>query len=124
MSLYEVNVEHEFPARHAVRLPDGTLEPPHLHNWRVTACFRAERLDEAGLVVDFIQVQEAMRTITADLRGHDLNEVPELAGPGTSAEAVAQLLATRLGRAMGCRVYRLAVTEAPGCTAAYYPDGA
>ena len=41
-----------------------------------------------------------------------------------TAERVAEYLAGRLRDLLGGRdAYRLSVTEAPGCSAAYYPQG-
>ena len=101
------------------------MEQSHEHTWRVTATFRAGRLAEpAGWVVDFLQVQAAMNDIARQLAGVDLNDLPAFGGEGASAERVAKFLAEALGRRMKAdadKLYRLAVTEAPGCLAAYYP---
>ena len=42
--MYEVSVEALFSASHRLRLYDGELEPPHGHDWRVTATFRGDSL--------------------------------------------------------------------------------
>ncbi|MDY6913617.1 MAG: 6-carboxytetrahydropterin synthase [Planctomycetota bacterium] len=119
-------MEHEFIARHAIRLADGGFEDAHEHTWRVTAIFQAEKLDEAtGVVIDFVKVQQAMASIAADLDGRDLNTLPELAGASGSAERVAEVFAGRLIEALGeagKTLVRLAVTEAAGCSAAFYPN--
>ena len=123
--MYEASVEQEFVARHAVRLADGGFEDAHEHTWRVTATFQAEKLDESGLVIDFVKVQRAMALVAADLDGQDLNLLPELAGASASAEHVAEVFAGRLTKALGQAgkmLVSLAVTEAAGCSAAFYPD--
>jgi len=126
MGVYEVSVQCQFIASHAVRLPDGSLEESHEHPWRATATFRSERLDPVmGVVIDFLTVQEAMRAVAAELEGRDLNSMAQFGPGGASAERVAAFLAEALARRLGggCRLYRLALSEAPGCTAAYYPGG-
>ena len=120
-SHYEATVEHSFAASHSVKLADGSYEPMHLHNWRVTATFRSRQLDDAGFVVDFVAAQDALHRATADLVGGDLNAVAELAC-GPSAERVAELVARRVVESISARLYKVAVTEAPGCAAAYYPE--
>ncbi len=125
MSIYEVSVEHSFSARHAIRLPDGSWEPSHGHGWHVTATFRADRLEEpSGVVVDFLDVQRALQQIAGELGGTDLNTLADFEGQGASAERLAEYLARRLGNLLEtrARLYRLAVVEAPGCSAAFYPD--
>jgi 6-pyruvoyl-tetrahydropterin synthase len=126
MGTYEVCVECCFTASHAVRLPDGSLEPPHEHGWNVTATFRSEKLDPVmGVVIDFLAVQEALAAITSELEGKDLNALlADSSASGASAERVAEFLARALMRRLGggTSLYRLAVSEAPGCWAAWYPQ--
>ncbi len=126
MAAYEVSVECRFEASHAVRLPDGGLEASHNHPWRAAATFRTARLDPVmGVVIDFLAVQEAFAAVVGELEGSDLNRRSEFAGAGASAERVAEFLAGQLAARLGdrCGLYRVSVSEAPGCTAAYYPDG-
>ena len=124
MPTYEVAVEVRFAARHSVRLPDGNMEDPHEHDWRATAVFRAGQLDENGFVVDFAAVGDALRQTAAELSGADLNQVVPDDGSGASAERVAEHVARSLKCKLGRDVYCVRLTEAPGCTAAFYPDAA
>ena len=125
-STYEASVERSFNAAHALRLPDGTWEDPHQHRWEVTAVFRSADLDETmGVVVDFVEVDEALKTITDELEGADLNKLDALADGRPSAERVAELVAGLLAERLagGSLLYCVGVTEAPGCRAAFYPRG-
>ncbi len=125
MGTYEVSVECHFTARHAVRLPDGGMETPHEHTWNATATFRSDHLDPVmGVVIDFLAVQEALSAVTSELKGKDLNALlAETSATGASAERVAEFLGRALMRRLGggANLYRLAVSEAPGCWAAWYP---
>jgi 6-pyruvoyl-tetrahydropterin synthase len=125
MGTYEVTVEHSFSASHAVRMPDKTWEASHSHVWKVGAAFRADRLDATMyVVIDFVVVQRALQEIASILEGADLNELPAFASTGASAERVADYIAEKLTEHLGrdAGLYRVAVTEAPGCIAAYYPQ--
>ncbi len=124
MPIYEATVEVRFAARHSVRLPGGAMEQPHEHDWRATATFRAEGLGEDGFVIDFLAVEAALREIVAGLAGKDLNDLVGGPAGGASAERVAEYLARALERRLGRQVHCVRVTEAPGCTAAFYPRGA
>jgi 6-pyruvoyl-tetrahydropterin synthase len=127
VSTYEVSIQGTFRARHSVRLPDGSYEPPHQHDWQATATFRAARLDETmGVVIDFLEVEASLKAVTAQLEGADLNELPAFSDGRPSAERVAEHVAKALACRLGGdrRLYRLAVTEAFGCSAAFYPNGA
>jgi len=126
---YEATVEHAFRSRHAVRLGDGSFERPHQHDWRATATFRSSRLDEpAGVVIDFVKARRALEAVAAELDSSDLNAHAAFADKGSAAERVAEYIAARLTESLGdsrngVKLYRVAVTEAPGCEAAFYPYG-
>ncbi|HOD80634.1 MAG: 6-pyruvoyl tetrahydropterin synthase [Planctomycetes bacterium ADurb.Bin126] len=126
MGTYEISVDHRFRARHAIVLGDGEWEESHEHEWLATATFRCDELEPVtGVVVDFLDVTDALKEIGDGLEGRDLNQIGELA-EGATAERVAWYLARRLARILGPdgdKLYRVCVTEAPGCRAAYYPSG-
>ena len=125
--IYEATVERSFTATHAVALPEGSIEPPHLHQWNVTAAFRSERLDEPmGVVVDFLAADNALQQILGELDGRDLSDLPQFTNGRGSAERVAEWIARSLLSRLSCGnlLYRVRVTEAPGCAASFYPTGA
>ena len=127
MSTYEVSVCVSFRATHALPLGGGRLEEAHEHSWETTATFRSARLDnEMGVVVDFLAVRDALETIASQFDGRNLNTMDAFAASTTSAENVAAHIARELDGELGSEgtLYRLAVTEAPGCSAAYYPGDA
>ena len=97
------------------------MEKSHEHAWRVSAVFRRETLDADGFVVDFLAVRHALADITNPLEGGDLNQALGCGDEGLSAERVAEYLAGELARLLGGAPYCLRVTEAPGCSAAFYP---
>ncbi len=119
--MFEVRVERTVRAVHAVRLPDGALEPLHEHDWRVTAILRGPKLGKDGFLVDFCFVRQEMDRILDPLTGANLNEHPFLAGTPSSAEAVAQRVFEALDRLdwHGPELAGVAVVEAPGCSAIF-----
>jgi len=122
--MYEVSVCVNFRATHALPLGGGRMEEAHEHLWETTATFRSARLDgETGVAIDFLVVREALERIACRFDGRDLNLLDEFTGAATSAENLAACIAGELSDALPgeAALYRLAVTEAPGCSAAYYP---
>lgn len=120
--MFTVTVEHSFAAEHHVLMPDGTWELPHAHHWHVRAFFRSQKLDRFAMVVDFVAVQGAL-TETLDVLNHtDLNTNPALSGAIPTAEVVAQFVLHAIQRAGWSTIYKVEVTEAPGCVAAYQVD--
>ena len=114
---YEVLVEGAFVARHAVRLPDGTVEPSHEHDWRVTVRFVGAELDECGLLIDFGAAKLELDRVIARFDGTDLNYNPALRGLSPTTEHVAQLILEGMPEHHGgrARVQSVMVTEAAGC---------
>jgi len=121
--MYSVSVEARFSAVHQVRLGDGTLEPPHEHDWLVRACFSRSELDEVGMVVDFSKARSALQSVLARLDHADLNSHEGLAGKNPTAEVVARYIFDRMAEPGLSVPRRIEVTEAPGCVAAYGPAG-
>jgi 6-pyruvoyltetrahydropterin/6-carboxytetrahydropterin synthase len=119
--MYTVIVESNFSAIHGVTLPDGTVEPPHGHDWRVRAHFAAEELNEFGMVVDFEEAKRALSHVSARLEQTNLNENWEISGPCPTAEVVARHLFEQIRRQGLASLKKVEVTEAPGCSAAYEP---
>ena len=135
MSTYEASVSCTFSAAHAIPAAFGRLEESHEHEWGVTATFRSPRLDEKlGVVIDFVAARKALEEIAASLDQTDLNTLDAFAEAPPSAEQVAKFFAEQLEIVLWeqlggesenhAYLYRLAVTEAPNCTAAFYGDEA
>lgn len=119
--MYEVAVEVGFSASHAVRLPNGEMEPLHSHDWLVTVVFQGTDLDDDGLLVDFVAVQERLTGILQPLEGANLNDHPFLEGRAASAEHIARRVFTLLGEGerTAARLEKVIIREAPGCSASY-----
>ncbi|MCC6580233.1 MAG: 6-pyruvoyl tetrahydropterin synthase family protein [Phycisphaeraceae bacterium] len=127
--MYEITVMREFAAAHAIRLPDGSLEPVHGHNWPVRVTVAAKRLDGIETVMDFHELAHRVDDIVKPFQNSMLNDVEPFAGPaGTlavnpTAERVAWWIGRQVGEGLpaGVRVVRVEVGEAPGCWAAFCP---
>ena len=88
--MFEVAVEHTFAAGHALRHYKGKCENVHGHNFKVQVVISGERLDDAGLLVDFIDVKNLMGRVLARLDHQNLNEVPPFDVKNPSAENIAE----------------------------------
>ncbi len=126
METYEVTVKVEFTASHQLPLPDGNTEQAHWHTWDASATFRGQQLDGSmGVLIDFLQVRDALDVIVGEYASKSLNTHEDFATAPPSAELVARAIGQRLAGMLGPQppLYRLSITEAPGCQAAYYPQG-
>ena len=90
--MFEVTVDQTFAAAHALRNYKGGCENVHGHNFKVQVVLAGERLDDAGLLVDFIDVKNLMGEILARLDHQNLNETPPFDVKNPSAENIAEYI--------------------------------
>lgn len=88
--MFEVSVDQTFAAGHALRNYKGKCENVHGHNFRVQVIIEGERLDDTGLLVDFIDVKNLMRAVIERLDHQFLNEVAPFDVKNPSAENIAE----------------------------------
>jgi 6-pyruvoyltetrahydropterin/6-carboxytetrahydropterin synthase len=120
--VYEIEVDTTFAATHALKLPDGSQEPTHGHDWRVTVTAGSNQLDAMDCVVDFHKLQRIVAAVIRPWGGKHLNDVPPFSGAtNPSAERVAERIGMAVSERLpaGVRVRRVCVTEAPGCRAVW-----
>lgn len=122
---FEITIETTFAAAHALRLPDGSDEPTHGHNWHVRVTVARAGLDAMATVMDFHDLERVVHDIVAPWHNRTLNDVAPFAGGAVnpSAERVAECIgqATAQHLPTGVTLERVEVGEAPGCTATYRP---
>ena len=122
--VFEVTIRRTFNAIHALRFADGSAEPPHGHDWRVAVTVARPALDENGLVADFHELERQLDAALNPWHGRDLNALPPFdQGRSPTAEHVALTVAEALALPAGVWLRRVEVEEAPGCVAAYLPEG-
>ena len=94
--MFEVSVEQTFAAAHALRNYKGKCENVHGHNWKARVVIEGEKLDETGLLVDFIDVKNLMARVIERLDHQHLNEVPPFDVLNPSAENIAEYFYRKL----------------------------
>ena len=104
--MFEVSVEQTFAAGHALRNYKGACENVHGHNFKIRVTIEGARLDDTGMLVDFLDVKESMREVIARLDHVFLNDIPPFDVKNPSAENIAEYFYEELNR-------RLAANPAP-----------
>lgn len=123
---YQITIEKVFAASHALRLPDGSYEPTHGHNWPVRITVGSDQLDAMDCVMDFHELERIVDGILAPFQTAHLNDVPPFSqGTNPSAERVAEHIGRTVAAKLPAHAAMLetSVGEAPGCTAYYRPRG-
>lgn len=126
MPFFDVSIETHFCAAHALRDYKGATEPTHGHNFRVIVTVTGERVDRAGMAIDFLDLKPVIDEEVNRLHYGFLNEhVDEFRADGgnlsPSAENVALVLYRRIGKRLPPLVSMTSVQvfESPGCSATY-----
>ena len=119
--MFTITVETQFWASHRLTLPDGSREPVHSHNWRVTANVSSDELDSMGLVMDFGRVKAIMDKVVAEFDDSALDRIDYFRRNRSSAENVAKYiydnLAAKLPKAV--TLDDITVIEEAGCAAKF-----
>lgn len=125
MPTYRITIEKHFTASHALRLPDGSYEPTHSHDWPVFVAVQSNQLDAMACVMDFHELERIVARVLAHWHNQHLNDAPPFAGEtiNPSAERVAEQLAIAVMKQLppGVTLHEARVGEAEGCTAVYRP---
>ena len=87
--MFEVSVEHTFAAGHALRNYRGKCENVHGHNYRVQVLVRGEKLDQTGMLADFVVLKKLLRDISERLDHVFLNDIEPFITVNPTAENMA-----------------------------------
>ena len=75
--MYQITIEKVFAASLALRLPDGSYEPTHGHNWPVRVTIGADQLDAMDCVMDFHELERIVDGVLAYFHHRITNGVAE-----------------------------------------------
>jgi 6-pyruvoyltetrahydropterin/6-carboxytetrahydropterin synthase len=126
--MYTVSVQAHYDSAHFLRNYRGKCERLHGHRYVVEAAFQVERLDQAGMAFDFVDLKRELRALANDLDHQNLNDLPQFTELETSAENQArwfyEQLQARLPAAQVDGLLYVRVWETPTQWAQYAPTGA
>jgi 6-pyruvoyltetrahydropterin/6-carboxytetrahydropterin synthase len=127
--MFELRVEHSFPAGHALRAYPGKCAHVHGHNYRVQIAVEGPRLNEIGLLMDFSDLKRTLRAVCERLDHEFLNDLAPFQTVNPSAENLARYIFEEVGlllaeplRAAGVRLTEAVVQETDTAWAVYRPD--
>lgn len=124
--MYEVMIQTEFSAAHALRGYEGKCENLHGHNWKIEIYVRGPRLNNIGLLIDFKELKTAAKKAMDTVDHKVLNEIPpfdDLCNP--SSENIAKYVLDQVGSQIDNserHVYKVRAWETPSTAASYQID--
>ncbi len=120
--MYELKVITDFAAAHQLRNFRGQCEKLHGHNWRIEVILSGDRLNQAGLLMDFKDVKTAANKILEDLDHSYLNDLPQFKNENPSSENIAAYLFKRLSGELNTshlKVTKVTAWESDSACASY-----
>ena len=90
--MFEISVEYSFAAGHALREYKGKCENVHGHNYKVRVTLAGDKLNSAGLLMDFVELRAEIKGLVEKLDHHFLNDIPPFEQLNPSAENLAKYI--------------------------------
>lgn len=121
---YEISVQTTFAASHQLRGYKADLEPLHGHNFRVEVFVASERLPDTGYVMDFLELEAALKEVVAPYDHRHMNDLAPFDELNPTTENMARVFFDELKNRLpdGATLKRVRVWEAPTYSATYGID--
>jgi 6-pyruvoyltetrahydropterin/6-carboxytetrahydropterin synthase len=95
--MYELKVITDFAAAHKLQMVGEKCENLHGHNWKVEAFVKGERLNKAGVLMDFGILKKHLAEVMDTIDHKFLNELPFFSQEfQPSSENIAHYIAQQL----------------------------
>jgi 6-pyruvoyltetrahydropterin/6-carboxytetrahydropterin synthase len=123
--MYEISVEMDFDAAHALRGYQGKCEKLHGHRFKVVAGVKGNKLNEIGLAYDFTLLKKHLAEILAKYDHTNLNDVAPFNRINPSSENIAVTIYQKLKKKLAgapVSLDNVEVWESPQSRVIYRPD--
>ena len=123
--MYELKVQTHFAAAHQLRMVADKCENLHGHNWKIEVYVQGDKLNEAGILMDFGEIKHHVADIMAVLDHKFLNELEIFPGGNPSSESIARYIADTLKTKIddpAITVARVTAWESDNASATYIPE--
>ncbi len=120
--MYELKVITHFAAAHQLKMVSKKCENLHGHNWKVEACMTGEKLNKAGVLIDFGEIKQHLSKIMENLDHKYLNELDYFHDGNPSSENISRYITTQLQKSINdseIKVSRVTVWESVDACATY-----
>lgn len=122
--MYELKVVNHFAAAHQLRMVAKKCENLHGHNWKIEVFIAGEKLNDAGVLIDFGEIKKHLADIVKTLDHTFLNDLGCFQNENTSSENIARYIAESMQERIsdpGIRVSRVRTWESEDACATYIP---
>jgi len=125
INMFELKVTHHFAAAHQLKMVAEKCENLHGHNWKIEVCIAGNRLNKAGVIMDFGESKHHLSEIMKTLDHKFLNELECFQDKNPSSENIAKYIAESLQKKIiDPTVWVAGVTswESDDACATYFPE--
>ncbi|SLM32477.1 PtpS [Desulfamplus magnetovallimortis] len=124
--MFELKIKTHFAAAHQLTMVGQKCENLHGHNWNIEVYVSGEKLNAAGVLVDFGDIKKEVRKIMEQLDHKFLNEIDAFKDAQPSSERIAIYIAEQLQPKLAnfpedVRVSRVSAWESDDACATYIP---
>ena len=119
--MFSLTVENSFRASHQLSYKNGTREDLHDHQWNLRVRVSAPALDDDGLLVDFHQLNDNIKSITEPISETNLEKIDAFSNKNASAENLAKYIFEQVLKKISSGIILdfVEIEEAPGCWARF-----
>ena len=90
--MYFLKIVDYFAAAHNLINYKGKCEELHGHNWKVEVVVKGDKLDKAGMLIDFKILKKFLKEVLENLDHKYINELNEFKGLSPSSEHIAKFI--------------------------------
>lgn len=123
--MFELKIVTHFAAAHQLAMVSKQCENLHGHNWKVEVMVSGEKLNEAGVLIDFGELKAYTKTLIKELDHKFLNDLECFDRAPPSSENIAVYIAENFQKRLadtGIRVSRVTTWESEDAAATYIPE--
>jgi len=120
--MYELKVVTHFAAAHQLTMVGAKCENMHGHNWKIEVYITGDKLDKAGVLMDFGVIKKHVARIMSRLDHKYLNELEFFKHQQPTSENIACLIARELQKKINIptvNVSRVTAWESEDACATY-----
>lgn len=120
--MYELKIIDSFSSAHQLREYKGKCENLHGHNWKIEVLVKSDKLDKAGLVIDFSDLKKYLRIILQELDHKFLNDLTEFRIMNPTSENLSKYIFDKFEKILEDRnvlLTKVTVWESESASASY-----
>jgi len=96
--MYRLTVKRRFSAAHHLRDYEGKCAQLHGHNYNVEITVAGDKLNDAGMLIDFARLKQICDQVLDRYDHAYLNELPEFAQVNVTAENLAAMIFEKIAK--------------------------